>query len=757
MKAQSKKILRRKPPRLISKKMMMRMAISCILVALLPLIVCNVLNEKISKASIEGKQKEAGKALLTLRNQYDAELLNLETVVALVLNEDELQRVGAAENPLKQKNNIFLFKEAQQRVNRLMRGFDLIGSLVLYNIPQQFAISDDTVFLKPDLLPGNMESQYVYYQWPQELLPSLSTDVHVRRQWAYMTHEDNQKAVAIYINTTYLKHKDNVILEIISPENLQKFLYIDKDTQVLLFNEAGQCLNGQNSLLFDWEQLSSMGETARLTGHDGVEYYVIASKSEMAGHMLFSATPMSIIEADALLLRTSNLVYFCAILLFTLLLSGCIAVINMRPLDEILLTLFDKDALYVARKIDWATIDERIHAVVNENAQMADAIKLQQEQMKTNLIYDLINHSENQTQQIMQRIERLNIPLHDHYYLLIFEFVLGSDNRDAAAFSLLIRKAVEYHIEDVFNISEMTARRYCVIVRDHGQQQSETERQFRNLLSELENSFSRPVQGCVSYIQNLEDVKTKYWEMIIAIESNETDENGLISMEQSPKGMQELMFPQHLEQKIVAAIITGSREQLDAVLDELYQLNSPQVGASVLKNRLLTERVNAVIAIALMRSKDVPELLQFQILRVLHNLPEAETCGQFKHHIMSSVDAAMLLTKKDKSVSLHRSELGRKVVEYIQQHLTEPDLCLQSLVDHFQLSTSYIHILIKNETGTSFTDYCEKLRMANACDLLRQGKQIQAVAEEVGYVSPHTFRRVFKKVVGVLPSQYGQN
>ena len=138
----------------------------------------------------------------------------------------------------------------------------------------------------------------------------------------------------------------------------------------------------------------------------------------------------------------------------------------------------------------------------------------------------------------------------------------------------------------------------------------------------------------------------------------------------------------------------------------------------------------------------------------LRNPGEPESRYDFVHRIVVALDSVFILTQRETGVNLRRSELGKRIVDYIQLHLSEPNLCLQMVADHFSLSSAYISSLVKDETGQSFSVYCERLRVANACELLREGRQIQNVAEAVGYSSAHTFRRVFKKVVGILPSEY---
>ena len=60
----------------------------------------------------------------------------------------------------------------------------------------------------------------------------------------------------------------------------------------------------------------------------------------------------------------------------------------------------------------------------------------------------------------------------------------------------------------------------------------------------------------------------------------------------------------------------------------------------------------------------------------------------------------------------------------------------------------------KKMYGVSFSSYLEVLRMRYAQEKLKDGQAVQDVAAAVGYGSDYSFRRAFKRVVGVTPSDY---
>lgn len=70
----------------------------------------------------------------------------------------------------------------------------------------------------------------------------------------------------------------------------------------------------------------------------------------------------------------------------------------------------------------------------------------------------------------------------------------------------------------------------------------------------------------------------------------------------------------------------------------------------------------------------------------------------------------------------------------------------------------YISQLFKEVTGVNFSDHLIKVRMDQAIILLKEnGLTVDEIAVRVGYNSSHSFRRAFKRLMGVSPSTYRQS
>lgn len=92
---------------------------------------------------------------------------------------------------------------------------------------------------------------------------------------------------------------------------------------------------------------------------------------------------------------------------------------------------------------------------------------------------------------------------------------------------------------------------------------------------------------------------------------------------------------------------------------------------------------------------------------------------------------------------------------YLQQHLSNPYLCVPQLAAHFAMSESTLLRQLKRLTGRSPVRYMQDLRLAYAKRLLddEQCRTISQVSAAVGYRDSRSFSRLYKKRFGKLPSE----
>ncbi|SFA93406.1 AraC-type DNA-binding protein [Cohnella sp. OV330] len=101
-----------------------------------------------------------------------------------------------------------------------------------------------------------------------------------------------------------------------------------------------------------------------------------------------------------------------------------------------------------------------------------------------------------------------------------------------------------------------------------------------------------------------------------------------------------------------------------------------------------------------------------------------------------------------------REEDIEHAIRYMNDHL-QSSIALPELAFHTGLSKQHLIYLFKQETSFSPIDYFLRLKMQRAGQLLSlTGMAIKEVAAEVGFGDPYYFSRMFKKLMGVSPSDY---
>lgn len=101
-----------------------------------------------------------------------------------------------------------------------------------------------------------------------------------------------------------------------------------------------------------------------------------------------------------------------------------------------------------------------------------------------------------------------------------------------------------------------------------------------------------------------------------------------------------------------------------------------------------------------------------------------------------------------------RSGIGSSVLDYLKEHFREP-LLLKDAAERFYVTPAWLGRCVLKETGMSFKQYLNELRIEEAKRLLGgTDKLIYEIAEEVGFSESKYFVSKFTAEVGKTPLEY---
>lgn len=100
-------------------------------------------------------------------------------------------------------------------------------------------------------------------------------------------------------------------------------------------------------------------------------------------------------------------------------------------------------------------------------------------------------------------------------------------------------------------------------------------------------------------------------------------------------------------------------------------------------------------------------------------------------------------------------EFLAKVVQLVEENMSNPDFSVDSLLEHFSFGRTVFYKKMKGISGYSPKEFVRIVRMKNAGKLLKSKERtVTEVAFEVGFNDSAYFSRLFKKHFGENPSEY---
>ena len=112
-----------------------------------------------------------------------------------------------------------------------------------------------------------------------------------------------------------------------------------------------------------------------------------------------------------------------------------------------------------------------------------------------------------------------------------------------------------------------------------------------------------------------------------------------------------------------------------------------------------------------------------------------------------------------RQVSEARKDKVRQILElaerYIEAHLGDPDLSIQSISDYVGLSAPYFGNIFSHAKNIHVNEYINRCRVRRAQQLLQEtNDKVVEIARTLGFSSPSYFNSVFKRYTGVTPSRF---
>ena len=183
----------------------------------------------------------------------------------------------------------------------------------------------------------------------------------------------------------------------------------------------------------------------------------------------------------------------------------------------------------------------------------------------------------------------------------------------------------------------------------------------------------------------------------------------------------------------------------------------------------LLGRIDAVIKQRRALQKEMLEKLEqggnMAGLKNMQMIPEPKkTLSQITSEIAEKEreDAEKAKTLHESDFAFMASQINDKVtakiLKYVTENMGNPDLKIDDIAEAMGMSRSVLYAKIKQSVSMTPIDFVRHIRIMRASELLQQTDDtLASISFEVGFSDPKYFSKVFKKEMGIVPSEYREH
>lgn len=187
-----------------------------------------------------------------------------------------------------------------------------------------------------------------------------------------------------------------------------------------------------------------------------------------------------------------------------------------------------------------------------------------------------------------------------------------------------------------------------------------------------------------------------------------------------------------------------AKEELKAVVRQLVEAYGEDVELLKQNAQLIAKRMLEVCELKGFR--------QLQQQKSRNSMAEAFTCYNVGEQLFMVLD--QIFSEIIQRKTIEERNTIQIVLNYIEKDF-EKGITLEKAADYVHLSPHYLSKLFKKEMNVNFINYVARRKMDRAKELLENSSlPIINIAMQLSYDEPNYFSRVFKKVVGMTPSEY---
>lgn len=397
--------------------------------------------------------------------------------------------------------------------------------------------------------------------------------------------------------------------------------------------------------------------------------------------------------------------------------------------------------------------------IVQEQEKATELAKNRSEMTET-FFKDVIAGVLSAPETIRERMQSLNIQL-TNFHMLLFEQDSSSQHRDSSDkqehFYVSVKNYVAHAFKEYPYYFVCTGRQsFCLLLQTPRDHDSAALKKLQSACEEIA-AVARNLLYCTLHIgisrlhNGIDEVSASHHEALQALAARFYDDDKSVYLYGVHDGAVTASFGEkEYIDRIMRNIEAANAQEAIQILNELMERQkTSRQSIERIKNTsiLICSLCSKLVDSEYLNHNDIAGSVDDPYPKIL----QAKSIHAVKEIVKNRITAVSGHLCDSAKMS---NDLINKAMAFIKENYNKP-LGLQQVADHVHVNSSYLSRLFSKETGSTFIDVINKLRIEKAKELLlNTNLKTFEVANEVGIQDSTYFIRLFKKYTNQRPQDY---
>lgn len=691
----------------------------------------------------------------------------------LAINQDIIKLIS--ENKQGDSYNVFGLWKAARDVADYSQTNDFLENFYIYLNNYDVIVAPGTVYFRPEHYYAiNHYEEMTVQQWKTSIIDTT----HEHDILPLQPFIQNKKAQSVItfaqsIPLNSFNNPQGTIVVLINEKSISSLL-ATVSTQyggwAFITDNEGHTLATEG---IDQEDIAKWMPSSEAVGQPQTSRFerdtlLVTIRSEKTGWLYTAGIPKEALMKNANVIKFRTWTLSAGAIVIGLLIGLLLAYRNSAPITRLLNVFkeqYGPETDHTRNEYDFLT--GNISKLITNNRLLRTELNAQIPLLRDAFLKRLLAGEFHSSQELEAVSSQTGVLLDNPGYAAIIKIngYGGADSKEIiqelSAARLFIRQTL-IEMDEGIHMSDLGSEQLTVLFTAGEEAPSDGMEKVTAKLKQLEEkmytSYRISISAGIGGLYHMpSEVSRSYEEARQAIDhAIYTDEKAIMWFHPSMRETAMYFYPIDTEQRLLNTIKAGDREEAERIVASVFTHNfSGRELSREMTEQLIGELRGTLLKLLDQKpfqDADVAQTLQARIVQI-HPVDGIEQVRHSMEHIVQQLCEFIMKKRND-----WRHETVSEIVSFIESAYSDPDLTLYQIAEVTGRPEKYISQLFKEQTGDNLSDYLERMRINRASELL-QGNEltIDDIALQVGYNSSHSFRRAFKRVRGIPPSQYRQS